>query len=63
MTFFKKTQFSRSQGRKAVKSLMAKRVDWVENGLFGNEALNSLNGRRESKWLFSKNAVFALTGQ
>ena len=60
---FQKTQFLLSQARKAVKTLMVKRVDGVQNGRFGNEALNGLTGRRESKWHFSKNAIFTRTGQ
>ena len=60
---FQKTPMLPPQARKAVKTLMAKRVNWVENSLFGNEALNGLFGRRESKWYFSTNAVFAPTGQ
>ena len=60
---FQKTPFLASQASKAVKNLKAKRVDEVQNSLFGYEALNGLNGQRESKWHFSKNAVFAFTGQ
>ena len=60
---FQKTPFLPSQARKAVKTLIVKKADGVQNGQFGNEALNGLTGRRESKWHFSKNAVFAHTGQ
>ena len=60
---FQKTPIFPSQARKAVKTLMAKRADGVQNGHFGNEALNGLTGWREPKWPFSINAVFALTGQ
>ena len=60
---FQKTPFLPSQASQAVKSLFAKRAEGVQNGHFGNEALNGLIGRRVSKWHFSKNAVFARTGQ
>ena len=51
---FQKTPILPTQSRKAVQTLMAKRVNWVENSLFGNEALNGLTGRRESKWYFQQ---------
>ena len=60
---FQKTPFLPARARKAVKTLISKRADGVQNGHFGNEALNGLTGRRESKWHFEKNAVFALTSQ
>ena len=60
---FQQTPFLLPQASQAVKSLIAKRADGVQNGHFGNEALNGLTGRRESKWHFSKNADFVLTGQ
>ena len=49
---FQKTPFFPSEARKAVKTLMAKTADWVEKGLFGNEALNSLTGLCGQKGLF-----------
>ena len=63
MSVFKKTPFLQSQASKAFKTLIAKRADQIQNGHFGNEALNGPRGRRVSKWHFSKNAVIALTGQ
>ena len=46
---FQKTPFSLPQASQTVKSVIAKRADGVQNGQFGNEALNGLTGRRESK--------------
>ena len=43
---FQKTPFLPSQASKAVKTLIAKRADEVQNGHFGNDALNGLIGRR-----------------
>ena len=61
--FFQKKPFLPAQASKAVKPLIVKRADGVQNGHFGIEALNGLTGRREIIWHFTKNAVFALTGQ
>ena len=41
---FQKTPFLTSQASQAVKTLIAKRDDEVQNGHFGNEALNGLTG-------------------
>ena len=46
---FQKKPFLPARARKAVKTLISKRADGVQNGHFGNEALNGLTGRRESK--------------
>ena len=41
---FQKTQFLLAQARKAVKTLMAKRVDWVESGFLEMKPLTALIG-------------------